>query len=483
MSLPFSFSAAVIGVWARQRVSSLDDFLVMDRKLRTVWGVATLAATETGLITIIYFAEEAYKNGFVAIAIGVIAAFTMWLVGRTGFVISRLRALEIRTVPEYFEKRYGLGLRWIAGILIFATGVLNLGIFLQVEGRFLVTIMGLSWGSLPFMMGAMLFVVVLYTMLGGMYAVVLTDVVQFVFIMMSVVVMTYFAWIHADGIQGMFTAVKSHYGDEGLYPWKAARLRPLFLVWAFAYYISGWSSWQPVMQRVLSMQDVGMALRLFRISSLFMFFRAAIPMLWGIAALAVLSKTSGEFEPQTALANMLIRILPTGMIGCVTVGFLAASMSTYSSYLLSFSAIGIQDVVVPLVRRPLSESQRKNLTQVAILAVGVFIYTWGVCYQLPETVFRCIALTASLSYAGTITGLVGGLYWRKASKVGAYCAFGVSVVPPLLSMLSSIVPYAFATLGETGAGLLSFALAPIAMIVGSLLCPDDAKRERGLTMG
>ena len=209
-----------------------------------------------------------------------------------------------------------------------------------------------------------------------------------------------------------------------------------------------------------------------------MFFRAAVPMFWGIAALAVLSKAGGQFEPQTALANMLIRILPAGIIGFVTVGFLAASMSTYSSYLLSFSAIGVQDVVAPLVRRPLSDTQRKNLTRVAILAVGVFIYTWGVCYQLPETVFRCIALTGSLSYAGTITGLVAGLYWRKASTLGAYCAFAVSVVPPMLSILSSMVPYTAATLGETEAGLLSFVLAPIAMIVGSLLRPDHAGPHR-----
>ena len=224
--IAFLIFCAVIGVWARHHVSSLDEFLVMDRKLRTVWGVATLAATETGLVTIIYFSEEAYKNGFVAIIIGVIAALTMWLVGRTGFVIGRLRELGIRTVPEYFEKRYGLGLRGVAGVLIFLTGVLNLGIFLQVEGRFLVRIMGMSPSSLPLMMGMMLFVVILYTMLGGMYAVVLTDVVQSVFIVISVIVMTYYAYIHADGIQGMFTAVQSHYGDAGLYLWKAPATVP-----------------------------------------------------------------------------------------------------------------------------------------------------------------------------------------------------------------------------------------------------------------
>ena len=174
---------------------------------------------------------------------------------------------------------------------------------------------------------------------------------------------------------------------------------------------------------------------------------------------------------------MVIRVLPGG-IGFTTVGFLAASMSTYSSYLLSFSAIGIQDVVAPLMRRPFSGKQRINLTRLAVIVIGVFIYIWGVWYELPETVFRCIALTASLSYAGTITGLAGGLYWRRASVVGAYCAFAVSVVPPILSILSSLLPNAIISLSETGAGLLSFVLAPIAMTVGSLLRPDHAGPHR-----
>ncbi|MFH1964453.1 MAG: hypothetical protein ABIJ42_02825 [Acidobacteriota bacterium] len=84
-------------------MTDLDDFLVAGRKLRSIMGIATLASTEMGLVTIIYFSQEAYSNGFVAIIAGVIASLTMWLIGRTGFVISKLRTLEIRTVHEYFE--------------------------------------------------------------------------------------------------------------------------------------------------------------------------------------------------------------------------------------------------------------------------------------------------------------------------------------------------------------------------------------------
>ena len=62
-----------LGLTAKKRAGTLDDFLVMGRKLGPIWGVATLSATETGLVTLIYFAEEAYLSGFVALILASIA--------------------------------------------------------------------------------------------------------------------------------------------------------------------------------------------------------------------------------------------------------------------------------------------------------------------------------------------------------------------------------------------------------------------------
>ena len=107
----FLLVSLIIGIIARSRVSHLDDFLVAGRSVRSIVGIATLSSTEMGLVTIVYFSQEAFANGFVAIATGVIAAVTMWVVGQTGFVIKKLRALKLRTVPEYFEKRYSPKIR------------------------------------------------------------------------------------------------------------------------------------------------------------------------------------------------------------------------------------------------------------------------------------------------------------------------------------------------------------------------------------
>ena len=214
---------AYLGFRARKHSSSVDEFLVMGRRLGPVWGVATRAATETGLITLIYFAEEAYLSGFVAFSVAGLAALTMWFVGQTGFIVKRLRVLEVRTVPEYMEARFNPAVRSIAGLATFTVGVLNMGIFLQAESSFMAIIMGIPESRILLVMAVMLVVVVAYTMLGGMYSVVLTDVVQFIMIVFGVGITTWLIVAAAGGWGKMVDAVAFHYGEAGFRLWKAPR--------------------------------------------------------------------------------------------------------------------------------------------------------------------------------------------------------------------------------------------------------------------
>jgi solute:Na+ symporter, SSS family len=277
-------------------------------------------------------------------------------------------------------------------------------------------------------------------------------------IVVGVTITTYCIVVSAGGWGRMVDAVQTHYGASGFNLVSSRRYGFLFLSFTTLYYISGWSSWQPVVARVLSMKDIQMALKLYRLSSVFMFMRAAFPMIWGIGALAILGKVS---QSNTILPITLVRILPAGWMGLVTVGFISASMSTYSSYLLAFSSILLQDIVGPNIKRQLTGQQRVRLTQAGVLLIGIIIYFWASVYHLPESVFRYITLTGSLSYAATLTTLMGGIYWKRASVRGAYWAFLGSAIPPIACL-------AVPTIDPTYAGLLSFALAPIGLVAGSL---------------
>src|SRR5207245_11088098 len=93
-----------------------------------------------------YNGELGYKYGFAAFAAALVSGLVMIIVGRTGFVISRFRALKLMTVPEYFEVKYSRGLRIVTGLLVALGGMLNMGVFLEVEGEVLTIVSGIHFG-------------------------------------------------------------------------------------------------------------------------------------------------------------------------------------------------------------------------------------------------------------------------------------------------------------------------------------------------
>ena len=88
------------GLYGRKFVGGIADFLVAGRELGTFLAVATLAATEIGTITFMYYAELGYKTGYASFVNGLIAGWVMIFLGRTGFIVKRLRAMRLMTVPE-----------------------------------------------------------------------------------------------------------------------------------------------------------------------------------------------------------------------------------------------------------------------------------------------------------------------------------------------------------------------------------------------
>jgi len=174
----------------------------------------------------------------------------------------------------------------------------------------------------------------------------------------------------------------------------------------------------------------------------------------------------GTVTPSSAaLQTVMVRILPAGLIGLITLAFVSATMSTFSSYFLAFSSILLQDVIATRLSKPLSDPVRLKLMQVCTVGMGIAIYFWASFYHFPESVFRYLTLTGSISFAASLTTLVGGIYWKRASVRGAYCAFAGSAIFPAICL-------AWPSFPPTTAGLLSFTLAPLGMIVGSLLFPD-----------
>src|SRR5438445_12095222 len=178
----------VAGIWMRRFVRGVEDFAVAGRAMDLNLGIASLAATELGLVTVMYTAQLGFTNGFAGATIGVLVAAAMYLVGRTGFVIGPLRQAGVMTIPELFQKRFGTKVRWLAGLFVVMGGLLNMGIFLRLGGEFLVSVTGMPVRWLEMVMTVLLSMILLYTVLGGMLSVLVTDWIQFLVTGMGIVV-------------------------------------------------------------------------------------------------------------------------------------------------------------------------------------------------------------------------------------------------------------------------------------------------------
>src|SRR6266481_2761108 len=151
------------GLLGKKYIGNVSHYLVAGRELGMYAGIATLAATEIGTITYMYNGELGYKYGFAAFAAALISGLVMIIVGRTGFVINRFRQLKLMTVPEFFEMKYSRGLRLLTGVLVAVGGILNMGVFLKIEGEFLTIVSGINVRYLVAVMTVILLLELIYT--------------------------------------------------------------------------------------------------------------------------------------------------------------------------------------------------------------------------------------------------------------------------------------------------------------------------------
>lgn len=450
------------GLYGKKFISKASDYLVAGRGIGLHLGIATLAATEIGTVTFMYYAELGYKAGFASFVNGLIAGTVMLFIGRTGFVIRRLRELQLMTIPEFFERRYSRNLRVLTGILVATGGILNMGVFLKIEGTFLAILSGIPMEYLKLVMTGILLLELLYTILGGMVSVVITDFIQFVVLTGGALVVTGIS-IHAAGWQNMHDAVWRTMGSRGFDPFSSPYFGWAFVGFQVILWMAVNTCWQTTAMRTFSTRDADISKKVFTWTGLIFLGRGMLPMLWGIAALTLLGPGQDSLQ---AMPMMLSKLLPSGLRGIVVAGMLAATMSVNSSYLLGWSAVIAQDIVVPLRRTQLSNRAQVKLNRVANLFVSLFVMFWGLWYKLPGPAYFYLNITATIFLGGSFAAIVGGLYWRRANVVGGYAA--------MLGGAAGTVGFFFLNWPASYAGFGAFALAFAGLFVGSLLGGDRA---------
>jgi len=472
----------VIGIVVRKYVRGLSDFIVAGRSLRLFIAIATLTGTELGLVTVMYNSELGFLHGLSAFHVGLIETFCILAIGLTGFIVYKLRQLRVMTIPEFYEMRFGRDVRIVGGIILALGGILNMGLFLQAGARFMMGVTGYSNpAGLKLFMSAMLVMVLVYTVLGGMVSVVLNDFLQFVVLSIGMLVGSVFA-VSSIGLDNLFKAPETVDKISWFSPVsEGSGFGTLYVLFMVILTFSAGALWQSGTLRALSAKTPRVAKQLYSWSSISYLARRVIPMLWGVCAFVFVSRTPGllaAFQGPEALNSQfgmpifIAKILPSGFLGLIAAGMFAAFMSTHDSYLLSWSSVITQDIVAPLRRGRLSDRGRLLSTRITIVAIGLFLLIWGLWFEAPVSLWNYMAVTGTIYLAGAFTVVTAGLYWKRASRAGAKIALFAGLVAVL-----GIGPWTRGTdvpfyLSDKFIGVMTFVLAALGMVLGSFLFPD-----------
>ena len=410
-----------IGCWAglrRRNITEGKGYFLANKSL--TWPIIGLALFSTNISTIhiVSLAQEGYVNGLAYGNFEWMAGFT--LIALALFFAPFYIRSNVATLPDFLEKRYCRSCRdWLAIISIISAIFIHIGFSLYtgavvLRGLFGIDIM-VSIISIAILTG-------LYTIIGGLLAVVLTESIQTIVLIIGAVCITSIAYIKVGGWSGLassvdpvkLTILRSADDPSGL-PWYSVFLGyPIIGLWY-------WCADQTIVQRVLGAKDENHA----RVGPLFAGFIKILPVfifvLPGLLCLALINqgKLPAELtDSADTYAFMITHLLPIGLKGIVAAALLAALMSTVSGALNSIATLFSYDIYYRW-RPEASERTLVIVGRIVTFVAMIAAIAWSPFVGHFQSIFQ--GIVAVICYiAPPITVLfVCGVFWKRASAQGA----------------------------------------------------------------
>ena len=433
-----------------RQARSADDYLVAGRRLGYPMYIGTLSAVVLGGASTIGGVSLGYQYGISG----------MWLVFMLGLGIialavllaSRLSRLGVYTVPEMLGIRYGR-YSLLIGAIVMATYDLMVAVTSTIAiGTVFNVILGLAPSAAILLAGG---IVVLYCVVGGMWSVTLTDILQFIIMTIGIFLLLLpLAISQAGGFSGMREQLPASYFD--LTAIGGSTIFAYFLLFFFGIMIG-----QDIWQRVFTARSGGIARWGGVAAGVYCLFYAVAGALIGSAARVILPNLA---TPDNAFAQVTKAALPVGLTGLVLAAALAAVMSTASATLLAASTILANDVYADFFRRG---GDRVRLSRVFTLLVGVVVL---VIALLVKDVVGGLTVAYDLLSGALLVPIIGALFWRRATGAGALAAMVAGGIVVVVLML---VQGLFAN-GPIIYGMLT---SLVVFVVVSLLTRQDSEEE------
>ena len=391
-----------IGVFAAKRkVKNTKDFFLAGRNLGPFMMAGTLAAAEIGGGSTVGVAEKAFGDwGISAGWYVVCAGVGIFLVS---FVAPYLRRAMATTVPEILCRRYGKPSH------ILSTTLSILGLFIATAVQIIATstIISVVTGmNMKLTIVIVSIVVTLYTMLGGLVSVTLTDIVHIFFITIGMACAAPIIIHNAGGWQSIVTDLPQEYLLFTKVGWKT-------ILGLILMYFMTFSTGQEAVQRYFAAKDIKSARLGSMLCALIMALYGFIPACIGLVSRARFP----EIEPSSAMATAAINFAPPIVAGIVLAAVVAATMSSASSNMIAVSTLFTKDVYERYINK---DAQDKQLMIVSKFVI-VFIGFGSLIIALSNGgIIPLLMLAFTLRSAGPFGAFVFGFVYKKATVHGGF---------------------------------------------------------------
>ncbi len=448
---------------------------------------ASLFASNIGAEHLVGLAGTGAASGMAVAQFEIMAGLVLLLLGWF-FVPFYLRS-GVYTMPEFLERRYSSGPRMYLAVVSIVSYVLTkISVTIAAGGIVFEALMGIDFWT-----GATIVVLAtgVYTLFGGLKAVLYTDAMQMFVLLLGAVLVTVLGLQAVGGWDQLVSTVGPERFDlwqpssHPDFPWTGILFgAPILGIWY-------WCTDQFIVQRVLAARNQVEARRgaifagLLKQAPLFIF------VLPGIIAYALAQTGKLHLEsPDQALAALTAQLLPAGLRGIVVAGLLAALMSSLSSVFNSSATLVTMDIYKRW--RPRATERQLVITgQAATVVLVLFGLAWIPFMKLISDQLYTYLQSVQAYISPPIAAIfLVGLLWPRANSKGAIAALAVGFVlgfGRLILELNAPVAWApaaaFAEINFLHFAVLLFAISVVAMVVVSLAsAPPDPARLQNLTI-
>lgn len=455
--LLFLIGMIAVGFVINRKVEDLDDYLVGGRSVPTWAIVGSLFATFWGGGTVLGSAGAAYHGGILeTIADPFAAGLALVLIGL--FFVSPIRKLKLNSVSELYLIKYSDGVSIFASFLMLPTFTLWTAVQIIAIGKVLNVLLGLSY-SLSVIIGTA--VIILYTYLGGLLAVVWTETIQMFIILLGLFILLPISIKHAGGFNEM-----SKYTPEGFWSFFPGRVGLI----GWLTYISAWAGMAlgnipspDIAQRAFSSKDEKAARDGSIYAGLLYWIVGFVPILFSLVAITMVSKgmiPAGIFQEDSEmvipyLAKMLLN--PVGL-GIFVGSLMATVMSSASSSIFASAVILSNDIYkysMELKGNDIGERQALKVTKACVLIIGLLSL---VVSFYAESLYDLMVFSFTILFNCLFFPFIFAFIWKKANANGALAGmsigFGITLIGCIIQRTFVPEPEWFFTLVPSLANFL-----------------------------